>query len=151
MKIRIDFDENLNEEEIIIRCNKLDNTIQEIQKAILDVTKTTQKYCFFKEGKEYYISINQILFFETSDKVVNVHTNDDVYQVKYKLYELEEMLPNNYLRVSKSTILNTDQIFSIDRNITASSMVQFYKSHKQVYVSRFYEKDLRKKLEERRN
>lgn len=151
MKIQIDFDENLKEEEVIIRCNRLDSTIQEIQKAVLGVTNASQKYSFYKDGKEYYIAIEEVLFFETSENVVNAHTKDDVYKVKYRLYELEEMLPRNFLRVSKSTILNVSHIFSIDRNLTSSSIVQFYKSHKQVYVSRFYEKDLRNRLEERRN
>jgi len=67
------------------------------------------------------------------------------------LYELEEMLPNNFVRVSKSTILNVNQIYSINRNLTSSSLVQFYKSYKQVYVSRNYNKILKQRLEERRN
>lgn len=54
------------------------------------------------------------------------------------------------MRVSKSTILNTFHIFSINRNLTASSVVAFENTHKKVYVSRYYYKPLISKLEERR-
>ncbi|WP_332525109.1 LytTR family DNA-binding domain-containing protein [Terrisporobacter sp.] len=44
---------------------------------------------------EYYISLSDILFFETEENTMSAHTIDNVYQVKYKLYELEEILPKN--------------------------------------------------------
>ena len=72
------------------------------------------------------------------------------YQTKYKLYELEDILPGFFMRVSKSTILNTNHIYSINRNLTASSVVAFSDTHKQVYVSRYYYKPLISKLEEKR-
>ena len=109
------------------------------------------KLIFYKNDTEYYLNINDILFFETSENSVEAHTEKEVYKIKYRLYELEEMLPNNFVRVSKSTILNVNQIYSINRNLTSSSLVQFYKSYKQVYVSRNYNKILKQRLEERRN
>ncbi|OYO43052.1 hypothetical protein CG709_20430 [Lachnotalea glycerini] len=47
-------------------------------------------------------------------------------------------------------MLNVNQIYSISRNLTASSIVQFQNTHKQVYVSRYYYKLLKQKLEEKR-
>ena len=73
-----------------------------------------------------------------------------VYEVKYKLYELEGILPNNFMRVSKSTILNVNYIYSITRNLTSSSLVEFKNTHKKVYVSRYYYKPLKIKLSEMR-
>lgn len=37
MKIKIEFEENLQEEEIIIRCNSLTEKIQKIQKTLSEV------------------------------------------------------------------------------------------------------------------
>ena len=71
-------------------------------------------------------------------------------KIKIEMDELEEMLPGFFMRVSKSTILNTSHIFSINRNLTASSIVAFEHTHKKVYVSRYYYKPLISKLEERR-
>jgi len=146
MKVRIEFEEDLVEDEIIIKCRQIDKTIQKVQESILNITSSSQKLEFFKDYKEYYFPLNIILFFETSDNFVYAHTADDVYRVRYKLYELEEILPRNFLRVSKSTILNVDHILSISHNIASSSLVQLSKTHKQVFVSRYYYKDLRKRI-----
>lgn len=151
MKIRIELDEQLKEEEIVIRCQSLTEEVQEIQKAVSDLVSKKQKFVFCKGDTEYYLPLESILFFETEEKVVCAHTVDNVYRVRYRLYELEEILPGYFMRVSKSTILNTDQVLSISRNLTASSVVEFWHTHKQVYVSRYYYKPLKLKLEEKRN
>ena len=148
MKIRIELDENLIEDEVLIRCRSLDENVRKIQEAVSQVLTGKQQLICYKEDTEYYLSLDEILFFETETKEVWVHTTDKMYQTRYKLYELEELLPGHFMRVSKSTILNTNRIYSITRNLTASSVVEFMGSHKQVYVSRYYYKPLKCKLEE---
>jgi len=150
VKIRIEIDENLEEDEVTIKCKEINQTIKRVQQSISSAN-LIPKLIFYKNDTEYYLNINDILFFETSENSVEAHTEKEVYKIKYRLYELEEMLPNNFVRVSKSTILNVNQIYSINRNLTSSSLVQFYKSYKQVYVSRNYNKILKQRLEERRN
>lgn len=150
MKIRIEVDENLIEEEVIIRCSRLNRDINQIQRAVSEITSKSQRFIFYKGDTEYYLSLEEVLFFETEENGICVHTIDNVYQTKYKLYELEDLLPGYFMRVSKSAILNRNQIYSISRNLTASSIVQFQNTHKQVYVSRYYYKLLKEKLEEKR-
>ncbi|MFA9378450.1 MAG: LytTR family DNA-binding domain-containing protein [Lachnotalea sp.] len=150
MKIRIEVDENLIEEEIIIKCNRLRSEISKIQQVVAEITSKNQRFVFYKGDTEYYLSLDEVLFFETDANEICVHTVDNVYQTKYRLYELEEILPAHFMRISKSAILNVNQIYSISRNLSAASIVQFQNTHKQVYVSRYYYKLLKLKLEEKR-
>lgn len=150
MKIKIEIDNNLKEEEIIIRCKEVDSKIQKIQNAVLEISMQNKQMNFYKDGLEYYFSLNSVLFFETNNNQIDCHTENDIFQVKYKLYELENILPSNFVRVSKSTILNVNKIYSIEKNIVSSSVVHFYKTHKQIYVSRYYYKSLKEQLERRR-
>lgn len=150
MKIKIEIEESLEEDEVLIRCRELTEEVSAIQKAVSEATGAVQKFTFYKGNTEYYLSLNEILFFETDESGISAHTKTDAYQTKYKLYELEDILPGFFMRVSKSTILNTNHIYSIDRNLTASSVVAFFDTHKQVYVSRYYYKPLISKLEEKR-
>lgn len=150
MKIKIEIEENLTEDEILIRCGSLTQQILSIQQAVKDVIGASRKFSFHKGDTEYYLALNDILFFETGDKGISAHTKNEVYQTRYKLYELEDILPGFFMRVSKSTILNTNHIYSIHRSLTASSVVAFDGTHKQVYVSRYYYKPLISKLEEKR-
>lgn len=150
MKIKIEIDEKMADDEVIIRCRGLTEEITAVQKAVSEVANATEKFVFYKGNTEYYLTLDEILFFETADAGISAHTRTDMYQTRYKLYELEDILPGFFMRVSKSAILNTNHIYSINRNLTASSVVAFADTHKQVYVSRNYYKPLISKLEEKR-
>lgn len=150
MKIRIEIEEAVTEEEVIIRCRGLNKQVEAIQKAVSEIIDSAGTLVFFKGDTEYYLSLDTILFFETEGGGVQAHTRNDIYRTKYKLYELEDILPGCFMRVSKSAILNTNHIYSISRSLTASSAVRFEDCHKQVFVSRYYYKPLIQKLEEKR-
>lgn len=150
MKIRIEVDEKIEEDEIIIRCRKLNDEVCNIQKSLSDMLSQKAQITFYKNNMEYYICLSEILFFETEATSISAHTVDNIYQVKYKLYELEEILPKNFMRVSKSTIVNIDYIYAIERNLTSSSIVEFQNTHKKIYVSRYYYKLVKLKLLEMR-
>jgi DNA-binding LytR/AlgR family response regulator len=150
MKVRIEIDETLFEDEVVIRCRRLDEETQKIYQSLQEVKKETRSILFYHDNTEYYFPLDKIFFFETEEHGVRAHTQDQIYETQYRLYELEEMLPGTFMRVSKSTILNLQHIFSITKNLTAASVVQFSGTHKQVYVSRNYYKPLKSRLEEKR-
>lgn len=143
MKISVEFIDELNETEVVIKCSKVDYQIEMLIEAI----KERSPIIFSKGETDYFIDINQILFFETESNKIYAHTKNDSYTTKEKLYQLENKLTTSFLRVSKSTIINTSKIYSITKNLTSSSLVEFFGTHKKVYVSRKYYPLLRKKLE----
>lgn len=150
MKIQIEVDEKIEENEVIIRCNKLSKDVKDIQTVLEDMLSQRKSIIFYKNDTEYYIPLQEILFFDTEEDGICAHTVDNIYSVKYKLYELEELLPGYFMRVSKSTILNLNKIYAITRSISSSSKVEFQNTHKQIYVSRYYYKPLKIKLLEKR-
>lgn len=151
MKIRIDINEEITEDEIIIRSSSLTPEIMQLQNLVKQAMEKKQNIVFYKGETRVFFPLEEILFFETDQEGISAHTINDCYQIKYRLYELEDMLPRYYMRISKSTILNTNKIFSIDKNLYASSTVTFRDTHKQVFVSRHYYKPLIELMEERRN
>ena len=150
MKIRVELDNKIEENEVIIKCNELNEEVKNIQIVLGEMLSQKKHMTFYKGETEYYLSLEEILFFETEESGICAHTIDNIYSVKYKLYELEELLPGYFMRVSKSTILNTNHIYSITRSLSSSSRVEFQNTHKQVYVSRYYYKPLKIKLLEKR-
>lgn len=149
MKITIDIDTTLDESEIHIRCPEVTEDIASIQRMVSRLDARTRQMIFYIDDTEYYFPVKKILFFETVEKGIAAHTEDQEFIVKYKLYELEELLPEYFVRVSKSTILNTRKVYSITRSITSSSKVEFQHTHKVVYVSRNYYKPLKCILDNR--
>ena len=150
MKVVIELDEELNEECIVIKCRRLDDNIVSIQKLLTDECNGERDILLYKGDKSYYVPLSKILFFETENKHIWAHTASDMFETEYKLYELEELLPGYFMRISKSTIVNLNHIYSITKNITSSSVIEFNECHKQVYVSRNYYKALIERLENKR-
>jgi DNA-binding LytR/AlgR family response regulator len=147
VKLRIEITDGSSEDEVVIRCGRVDDTIQKLQEYILSLS--APKLTFYKGAQEYYLPLEDILFFETSGEQVFAHTVKDAFKVKHRLYELEEMLPRAFVRASKGTIVNTGRIYAINRSLTASSQISFTGTHKHVYVSRYYYKALKEKMNER--
>ncbi len=149
MKIRIEIDEALPESEVILRCPRIDENVLALQRAIAASAPPERRIVFYQDNQAFYLPLDDILFFETQDDLVYAHTRDESYRVKHRLYELEDMLPRHFVRASKSAVVNAHQVFSIARNISASSLIRFFRSHKQLYVSRHYYRALRERLDER--
>ena len=147
MKIRIEISDELSESEVIIRCNSVDEDVQKLQSYIK--TLSSPQIVFYKDQQEFFLPLEDILFFETEGERVFAHTKNDAFRVKYKLYELEELLPRVFARASKGTIVNTARIFAINRQLTSASQVKFANTHKQIYISRHYFKTLKDKMNQR--
>lgn len=150
MKVTIEIDENLSEECVVIKCKELNENIIALQKSLMEHANSDMTILLHRSDKEYYMPLDKILFFETENKIIRAHTKDEIYETSYKLYELEELLPRYFMRISKSGIVNLNHIYSITKNITSASIVEFEGSHKSVYVSRNYYKALVERLAEKR-
>ena len=150
MKVKIEIDEQLTEEEVLIKCPVLNERVNRIYQEMAELEKREKNLVLYKDNTEYYIPLQKVLFFETDGGCISAHTANDIYQIHIRLYELEESLPGNFMRVSKSTILYTKSVYSVTKNLTASSVVQLLNTHKQVFVSRNYYKALKSRLEDKR-
>jgi DNA-binding LytR/AlgR family response regulator len=149
VKIRIEIVESIEDEEVIIRCRELTDSVMSLQKVLAEKTARLPEMVFHKGKDEYYFPLTNILFFATDDDTVYAHTDNETYRSEYRLYELEKVLPPQFVRVSKSTIVNIKHILSISKNLASSSLIKFHGSHKQIYVSRLYYKELKQRLSER--
>lgn len=148
MKVKLEIDPDAAEDELIIKAKNISPEIEQLYRK-LQIEHADQIECF-KDNVSYYLPLNKILFFETDAKQVILHTQNKAYLVKHKLYELENILGAGFMRISKSTIINLDQIYGLTRSIS-DCKIQFHDTYKTVYASRRYYKELRTRLDERRS
>ena len=148
MKIRIELDDGLYEIEVVIRAGQLSAELEQIQQALSQVNRP--QLIFYKGNSEYFLDLADILFFETDGSRVFGHSRDNAYEVKFKLYELEDCLPPYFCRISKSSIVNTRSIYSLEKSFSGTSIIHFYDTVKQIHVSRHYYQLLKEKLRETR-
>jgi len=149
VKIRLDISSEYQEKEVIIRANKKDEEVAEILCNLQEIDTKLHNINGYLDNTVYSLSTQDILFFETNDRNVYAHTKDNAFLIHYRLYELEENLPDNFLRVSKSSILNVDGVKSLTQSVMGN-LIQFRDSYKQIYVSRRFLKKLKLKLNQRK-
>ena len=149
MKFRIEIDPDATEPEVLIRCAEVTEDIGRLQRLISSTDSSATSLVFYKGADEYYFPLAAVLFFESDGDAIYAHTREDSFTVHHRLYELENQLPVDFVRISKSCIVNTRQIYSIEHTLASSSQLRFVRSHKTVYVSRRYYGALKVRMETR--
>ncbi|AZU64734.1 LytTR family DNA-binding domain-containing protein [Neobacillus mesonae] len=143
MKISIEEISKELVEEILIRCHEVDDEIYEIVNKLETENLSLLGY---QNDKVYRIKLSDIYYFEAVDGKVFAYCKDNVFEVKQKLYELEEFCKGkNCFRASKSTILNIAKISSIHPSIS-SRFIAVLDNGERAVVSRQYVPVLKKML-----
>ncbi len=143
MKIVIEEINQGEEEQIIIRCNKIDdNILRMVSQLKLD----QKKLAGMKDGNITMIDPANVYYFEGIDNKVFLYCKQSVYETKLKLYEIEEDYNRtNFFRASKSIILNMAKIKSISPAYSGRFEALLFNGEK-VVISRQYVPELKKKL-----
>ena len=77
------------EEEIIVKCNQLS---EDMMRLLARFKQGNDKLIVYQNGMIHRIEPGQIYYFESVDQKVFAYCEKEVYEVKSKLYELEEEL-----------------------------------------------------------
>lgn len=149
MKVRIEIVPALSETEVVIRAAEDDAATRQLQREIAVLGQGDSTVELTGTDGVFYLALGGLLFFEVSGEQVYAHTADEAYRCRYRLYELEQLLPPDFVRISKSAIVNLRNIRSITTDLTAGRVVHFGGTAKQLYVSRRYYAELRRRMQER--
>ena len=143
MRLTIDKNELYLDPEIIVKCNEIDDVLQDI---ISYIGIADKKMIGEVDGELFFIPLNNILYFESVDKVVYIYTDKQVYRSSAKLYVLEEQLADTYFsRVSKTTILNLKKLNSV-RSAKNAKLEGLLINKEKILISRQYVAEIKKRL-----
>ena len=91
------------------------------------------------------LNIDEIIRVYIEDRKTFVVTLKDTYVVKKKLYEVENMVTRNFIKISQSEIANIKFIKNLDFSNTGTIVIK-YKNSDISYVSRRMIKEFKLKL-----
>lgn len=131
------------EDEIIFRCHTLPD---DMNRFVYGLRYCELKFVGHDEHGIGMITASDIYYFESVDKKVFAYCSQSVYEVKEKLYqveELSEMLP--FMRISKSMIINLDKIRHISPTL-GGRFEALLDNDEKVIISRQYVPLLKDKL-----
>ena len=118
---------------------------EEIQNAVDILEKNKRSIPVMNSEETIMCPLDRVYYFESVDKRTFVYTKDKCYETKYRLYELEKMIPYDFFRCSKAMIINIKKIASVKAEFNAR-MRAVLLNGEEVVISRNYVKDLKGKL-----
>ncbi len=143
MKITIEALADGAEEEIIIRTNTMDSDIINL---IYAVKAGRNRITAFDENEIVQLDSKEIYYFESVDNKVYACCEKNVFEIKQKLYELEETYKQtDFVRISKSMIVNISKVSKIVPMFNGRLEGVLCNGEK-VIISRQYVANLKKKL-----
>ncbi len=136
--------ENIKETlSVVIRCRQIDDEVNRLKTHI----ELYDKKIHAKKDNEYYfINSSEVLYFESVDNRTFLYTQDDVLEIKQRLYELEEILSDkDFIRISKSLIVNVNKIKSLKPEINRTILATMCNGE-YLFISRKYVRSVRNLL-----
>lgn len=151
IKINTNISNEFKEISVTINAPELSEDIQKLIQYISNINTIPNQIVANKNNKIYFIDLKKVICFFSKDKHNYVRTQEGIYKIKYKLYELEDLLKQkNFIRISNSCIININQVECFDTSILGTVLVKL-KDDTQENVSKRNVSQIMKLLKERGN
>ena len=142
MKLELNIDEKVKETLVVVSANKIDKEVKNLKNYI----EYSSEYLIgIVKNKASIIDIDEIIRVYIEDRKTFVVTLKDTYVVKKKLYEVENIVTRNFVKISQSEIANIKFIKNLDFSNTGTIVIK-YKNSDISYVSRRMIKEFKLKL-----
>ena len=129
--------------QVIINCRQIDDEVMRLKCHIELFDKKLQAK---KDNELFFINSFDVLYFESVDNRTFLYTENDVLEVKQRLYELEMILSEkDFIRISKSQIVNINKIKSLKPELNRTILATMCNGE-QLYISRKYVQAIRNML-----
>lgn len=110
----------------------------EIQEIISFVKSRQGQLSAARDGKRFEVPVVDLFYAESVDDRLFLYTAADSYEIRMKLYELEDLLKNkSFFRVSRSMIVNLMKITSV-RPALNGRFSAILKNGEEIIISRKY-------------
>lgn len=128
---------------VLIQCKKADNKVLRLK---THIELFDDKLHAKKDNESCFVNTSEILYFETVDNHTFLYTQEDVLEIRQKLYELEDYLSEkDFIRISKSLIVNINKIRSLRPELNRTILATMCNGER-LSISRKYVPAIRKLL-----
>lgn len=146
MKVKIIENNNIEEDIVTIECKVADEHILSIAEYIenfgLNIVGKLN-------GSKYFIALKDIFYFEAVDNHVFAYTKDLVYEVNYKIQDINEIFnKTSFIQVSRTVILNIDKIQKVSTLVNGRILAVLINKEKQI-ITRAYAYNFKSKLKKK--
>lgn len=144
MKITLE-PSNSSEVEVIIRGDPSDPEVAQLLRKLGG--KSGGRLMVSREEEQFLLDTAQIVYLETADNRVLVHTAAETFDSRQKLYELMEQLGNqSFVQVNKSTIVNLNSVKSIQAEFSGNYLIKLKNRKEKLTLSRKFFREFKERI-----
>ncbi|MGN0641100.1 MAG: LytTR family DNA-binding domain-containing protein [Oscillospiraceae bacterium] len=131
------------DERVVLECVELNDDFRDIREYALMKGNMLSGYI---DGAAFQLNLSDIIYFEAVGELVFAYTENEVYEVKSRLYEIEKNYAEQmFMRCSKSIIANISKIQSF-RPAPDTRLIAKMKNGEEIVISRMYAKALKQRI-----
>ena len=131
MKVKTIIDKN-KDEEIIIYAHERSSMIDEIESL---VNSYSTQFIVYTDRVIRPLTLSEIYSFNVIDNKVYARLEKEVFLLKMRLYVIEDLIDNTFVKINQSCIVNIKKIKKFDSTFTGTLGVELKNGYKD-YVSR---------------
>lgn len=131
-----------HKEEVLVYAHKRTHLTEQIERLVFDEEIELIGY---KNKEALRLDLNEVCCFLSEQNKVYALIGDDKFQLKCRLYNLEEKLSENFVKINQSCIANIRKIQRFSPSISGSLIVKFKNGYSD-YVSRRQLKNVKERI-----
>ena len=145
MKVNLFVSRDIEEPHADIHTNELtDNVSKAI--SILESDDSNEMLAVKRGSDIALLEFADVFMFRVEDRQVKVYTENDEYLIKKPLYQVEKTLGSDFVRISKTTIVNLKKIERVAPSLKGMMFIQLKNGLKD-NISRKYLPDFKRALD----
>ena len=145
MKVNLFVSRDIEEPYADIHTNELTDNITKAM-SILESDDSNEMLAVKRGSDIALLEFSEIFMFRVEDKQVNVYTENQEYIIKKPLYQVEETLTSDFVRISKTTIVNLKKIKKVAPSLKGMMFIELKNGLKD-NISRKYLPEFKRALD----
>lgn len=133
---------NKEREEVLIYCKEKNDLVLEIEKLI---ESNNMSINGINDNEKIQFNPLDVSCFVSENNKVYALINGERYQIKERLYQLEELLKDHYVKINQSCLANIKRISKFSSSIGGAVLVHFDNGYKD-YISRRELKNVKERM-----
>ncbi|MBP1562439.1 MAG: LytTR family transcriptional regulator DNA-binding domain-containing protein [Oscillospiraceae bacterium] len=131
------------DERVVLECVELTEDFRDIREYALMKGNMLTGYI---DDAAFQLGLPDVIYFEAVGELVFAYTENEVYEIKSRLYEIEQNYSEQmFMRCSKSIIANISKIESF-RPAPDTRLIAKMKNGEEIVISRMYAKSLKQRI-----
>ena len=145
MKVNLFVSRDIEEPYADIHTNELTDNVAKAM-SILESDDSSDMVAVKKGSDIALLQMDEIFMFRVEDKQVKVYSENSEYLIKKPLYQVEETLSSDFVRISKATIVNLKKIERVAPSLKGMMFIELKNGLKD-NISRKYLPDFKHALD----